>query len=72
MVEVFDSSGNVVAYLGSEGVQPRFRYDGQEMDGETGFTHNGARYYDPRDGRFISEDPSGLGPDAAPLSCVSA
>lgn len=36
-----------------------FQYTGRENDG-TGLQFNRARYYDPRLGRFISEDPIGL------------
>ncbi len=32
-------------------------YTGREMDGETGLIYYRARYYDPKVGRFISEDP---------------
>jgi RHS repeat-associated protein len=35
----------------------RFAYTGREWDGETGQYYYRARYYDPADGRFISEDP---------------
>jgi len=34
-----------------------FMYVGKEYDSETGLTEMGARYYDPREGRFISKDP---------------
>ncbi len=36
------------------------RYPGQYYDQETGFFYNGARYYDPRTGRYITSDPMGL------------
>jgi RHS repeat-associated protein len=62
---LYDGYGNMVATLGTEALS-RFGYTGQEQDAETGFTHNAARYYDPKDGQFISQDPSGLGPDANP------
>lgn len=36
------------------------RFAGRELDSETGFYYNRARYYHPRYGRFLSEDPIGL------------
>ena len=44
-----------------------FRYAGECFDKETGTIYLRARYYDPRIGRFISED-SYWGDDADPLS----
>jgi RHS repeat-associated protein len=38
----------------------RYGYTGRERDGLTGLTHNRARWYDPQQGRFMSEDPIGL------------
>jgi RHS repeat-associated protein len=38
----------------------RYRMGGQEYDQETGLYHMGARYYDPRLGRWLSEDPIGI------------
>jgi RHS repeat-associated protein len=35
-------------------------FTGREWDPETGLSYFRARYYDPRLGRFISEDPIGL------------
>jgi RHS repeat-associated protein len=41
--------------------QPGYAFTGREWDPETGLYYYRARYYDPRIGRFISEDPIGLG-----------
>jgi len=46
---------------GAEPSENFIRFAGRELDVETGFYHMRARYYDPRAGRFISEDPIGLG-----------
>jgi RHS repeat-associated protein len=37
------------------------RYAGQYYDSETGLHYNGARYYDPRLGRFTTADPVSVG-----------
>ncbi|WP_269765654.1 RHS repeat-associated core domain-containing protein, partial [Burkholderia ubonensis] len=44
------------------GITPRnlLRFQGQQVDGETGLHYNRYRYYDPASGRFISKDPIGL------------
>ncbi|WP_243375334.1 RHS repeat-associated core domain-containing protein [Geotalea sp. SG265] len=38
-------------------VKQPFGFTGREWDRETGLYHNGYRYYDPMEGRFISKDP---------------
>jgi RHS repeat-associated protein len=38
----------------------RYDYTGRERDGDTGLMYYRARWYDPKVGRFISEDPAGL------------
>lgn len=56
VVEIYeyDSFGNL-----KNGMKPSqpFTYTGREWDKETGLYYYRARYYDPMDGRFISEDP---------------
>jgi len=63
-----DASGNLVeqsAYdsFGNSAGSPRTRYGytGRERDPDTGLLYYRARFYDPQVGRFISEDPIGLG-----------
>src|SRR5438105_2734661 len=38
----------------------RYKYTGRELDSETGLQFNRARYYDPKAGRWISQDPIGF------------
>jgi RHS repeat-associated protein len=40
-----------------------FGYAGYRYDPETGLYHTGARYYDPRQGRFLQRDPIGQAGD---------
>lgn len=40
-------------------VEFNFRLPGQYYDRETGYHYNGARYYDPRSGRYLQPDPMG-------------
>ena len=54
----FDSFGNQTASSGS--LTNPFRYTGREFDSETNLYFYRARYYDPKAGRFLSEDPFGI------------
>jgi RHS repeat-associated protein len=54
----YDSFGRIVGQTNP--IDLRFAYTGREWDGETGQYYYRARYYDPADGRFISEDPIGF------------
>lgn len=62
----YDSFGSPVAASGGGEAAPTTRYGftGREHDPDTGLVYYRARWYDPRLGRFISEDPAGL--DAGP------
>jgi RHS repeat-associated protein len=51
----FDSFGELTTSTGTA-INP-FQYAGREFDPETGLYNNRARYYDPKIGRFDSEDP---------------
>lgn len=55
----YDPYGYTVASSGTL-TQP-LRWKGAQYDTETGLYYMRARYYDPTVGRFISEDPIGLG-----------
>lgn len=52
----YDSFGNVLSETNSA-LGDRFRFTAREFDAETGLYYYRARYFDPRTGRFISEDP---------------
>lgn len=52
----YDSFGNVVNGAAST----RYTYTGRELDLETGLMYYRARWYDPQQGRFVSEDPIGF------------
>ncbi len=49
------------AVQGQTGHSPNpLRYTGREQDADTGLYYYRARYYDPQDGRFLSENPPGF------------
>ncbi len=52
----YDSFGNVTNSTGT--LSNPFRYTGREFDSETGAYYYRARYYEPSNGRFMSEDPT--------------
>ena len=54
-----DIYGRVRTLAGERGDVP-FRYQGQYEDVETGLYYNRFRYYSPREGVYISQDPIGL------------
>lgn len=60
----YDSFGNGPAPDGDRrraaGPLTRYGFTGREHDPDTGLIYYRARWYDPRLGRFISEDPAGL------------
>jgi RHS repeat-associated protein len=46
------------------------RFPGQYADAESGLHYNVYRYYDPSTGRYLSQDPLGLGPAPNPAAYV--
>lgn len=52
----YDQYGNIIHSTSGMDNNP-YRYCGEYYDTETSFTYLRARYYDPKIGRFISEDP---------------
>ena len=55
----YDTFGQIVSQTNSA-FQPWFAYTGREWDPAAGLYFYRARWYDPRAGRFISEDPMGF------------
>jgi RHS repeat-associated protein len=53
----YDPFGNVVSQTGT---MDRFKFQGGEWDGNIGLYHFGARWNDPVDGRWVSQDPLGF------------
>jgi RHS repeat-associated protein len=53
---VYDGYGNVVTETNAA-FGDRYKFTSRELDAETGLQYNRARYYDPRTGRWISQDP---------------
>ena len=51
----YDAWGNILS-----GTPDGYAFTGREWDPETGLYYYRARYYDPKIGRFISEDPIGF------------
>jgi len=54
---IYDSFGNLTASTGT--ITNPFKYTGREFDSESGLFYYRARYYDPGEARFQSEDPIG-------------
>src|SRR5260370_22280635 len=55
---------------GNSRSRDRFKYIGGEFDFNIGLERFDARWTDPVDGRWISQDPLGLGPDSNPYRYV--
>jgi RHS repeat-associated protein len=71
--DITDNTGAVIDHINYDGfgnvtteTQPsngdRWKWTGREFEGETGLQYNRARYYDPKTGRWISQDPIGFIP----------
>ena len=56
---VYDAYGNTKSSSGT--LTNPFQYTAREFDSETGLYYDRARYYNPTQGRFLSEDPIGFG-----------
>ena len=55
----YDSFGNITYRQDPNFIQP-YTYTGREYDEETGLYYYRNRYYDPKIGRFITQDPIGF------------
>lgn len=56
----YDEWGNVLNEDNPDGLEQLLRLPGQQEDKETGLYYNRHRYYDPTQGRYITQDPIGL------------
>ncbi|HWD04322.1 MAG TPA: DUF6531 domain-containing protein [Amycolatopsis sp.] len=66
---VWRDSGGLWDRAGDATLTP-LRFAGQYADGESGLHYNVYRYYDPTTGRYLSQDPLGLGPAENPVAYV--
>ncbi|MDT8914673.1 RHS repeat-associated core domain-containing protein [Amycolatopsis sp. PS_44_ISF1] len=63
--------GNAGLWGGETGAAATpLRFPGQYADAESGLHYNLYRYYDPSTGRYLSQDPLGLGPAPNPAAYV--
>ncbi|UWM62750.1 RHS element core protein [Enterobacter sp. CP102] len=56
----YDEWGNVLRENNPHNLAQLIRLPGQQFDEETGLYYNRHRYYDPKQGRYITQDPIGL------------
>ncbi len=56
----YDAWGNVLRENNPHNIEQHIRLPGQQYDEETGLYYNRYRYYDPLQGRYITQDPIGL------------
>jgi RHS repeat-associated protein len=54
----YDGFGNATESTPANG--DRYKYTAREIDSESGLQYNRARYYDPKTGRWTSQDPLGF------------
>ncbi|EGO9212210.1 type IV secretion protein Rhs, partial [Escherichia coli] len=58
--EEYDEWGNLLGEESTLHLQQSLRLPGQQYDEESGLYYNHHRYYDPLQGRYITQDPIGL------------
>lgn len=56
----YDAFGNITSQSDATKT-PLFTYTGRQWDADSGLLYYRARWYDPKVGRFIGEDPAGFG-----------
>ena len=56
---VYGAFGDIVSQT-QPSAEPRFTYAGERFDAATGLYEDGARWYDPKMGSFLGEDPTGF------------
>ncbi|MGG6633446.1 UNVERIFIED_CONTAM: RHS domain-containing protein, partial [Enterobacter cloacae] len=56
----YDAWGNMLRETNPHDLAQLIRLPGQQYDEETGLYYNRHRYYDPQQGRYITQDPIGL------------
>ncbi len=56
----YDEWGNLLGEENPQHLQQPYRLPGQQYDEESGLYYNRHRYYDPLQGRYITQDPIGL------------
>lgn len=59
----YDEWGNVLREDNPHGLEQLIRLPGQQYDDESGLYYNRNRYYNPGQGRYITQDPIGLAGD---------
>ncbi|MDI6591891.1 MAG: RHS repeat-associated core domain-containing protein, partial [Patescibacteria group bacterium] len=63
---IYDAYGNILSVNGDDIIN-LYRFSTKEYNSKSGLIYFGARYYDPKIGRFITPDPLTWGPDDARL-----
>jgi RHS repeat-associated protein len=56
----YDPWGNIEEEFNPHGIEQNIRLPGQHHDRESGLYYNRHRYYDPRLGAYINQDPIGF------------
>ncbi len=64
----YDEWGNLLSDENPHHLQQLIRLPGQQYDEESGLYYNRHRYYDPLQGRYITQDPIGLKGDGIFIS----